>query len=68
MTLSSEYQPDSIDDDARLAIQVWNLMNGELNWTALPIVCEMVGVTDIEPLIARLCAIRDYQRKDEPHG
>jgi len=63
-TLSSEYQSSELDDGARVAIDAWNMMSGELNWSALPIVSEMLGVTDIDVLVAQLCAIRDHQRKD----
>ena len=38
----------------------WNLMGG-LEWSALPIVCDLLGVTDPELLITHLVAIRDHQ-------
>lgn len=34
------------------------MMRG-LDWTALPIVAEVLGVTDVELLIVQLCALRD---------
>lgn len=34
---------------------------GGLDWTALPIVCDVLGVQDIETLIVQLVAIRDHQ-------
>lgn len=45
-----------------LAVRAWNLMGG-LDWQALPIVAEILGIAEIEPFIARLLAIRDWQRK-----
>jgi len=41
-----------------LTIHAWNLMGG-LDWTALPLVVEMLGIRDIEPFIYQLVAIRD---------
>jgi len=51
-------------EDARIALRAWNLMGGEVNWVALPIVSEMLGVEDVDTWTEQLCAIRDYfQRK-----
>jgi hypothetical protein len=48
----------------QLAVRAWNLMGG-LDWGALPVVAEMLGVVELEPLIVQLVAIRDRQnRKD----
>jgi hypothetical protein len=41
-----------------LAVQAWNLMGG-LDWTALPIICEILGVEDVEMLVEQLIIIRD---------
>ena len=41
----------------------WNLMGG-LDWSALPVVCEMFGVREPDVLITQLVAIRDAQRKN----
>lgn len=46
-----------------LAIRAWNLMGG-IDWAALPIVCEMLGVSDVETLITQLVAIRDHQNQN----
>ena len=43
-------------------------MGGELNWSALPIVAEMLGVEDVELLIAELSAIREWQNEKERRG
>ena len=36
-------------------------MGGTLDWTALPVIAEMIGVEDIELLVQRLAAIRTWQ-------
>ena len=36
----------------------WNLMRG-IDWAALPVVAELYGITDPEPWITQLVAIRD---------
>ena len=36
---------------------------GGLDWQALPVVAEMLGVCDIEALIADLVTIRDWQNR-----
>lgn len=35
---------------------------GGLDWQALPIVAELLGITDVETFIAQLAVIRDWQR------
>jgi hypothetical protein len=40
-----------------LAVRAWNLMGG-LDWAALPIVVEMLGIVDVEMLVTQLVAIR----------
>lgn len=37
---------------------------GGLDWQALPIVADMLGITCIETFVAQLAAIRDYQREE----
>ncbi len=34
---------------------------GGIDWAGLPIVCELLGVSDPEQLITHLVAIRDHQ-------
>lgn len=38
---------------------------GGIDWAALPVVAEMLGIDDIETLVLRLVAIRDAQRERE---
>jgi hypothetical protein len=39
-------------------------MGGATDWTALPVIAEMLGVEDIELLVYRLAAIRDWQAEN----
>ena len=45
--------------DTQAAIQAWSLMGGSIDWAALPIVAEMLGVHDVELLIHLLVKIRN---------
>lgn len=38
-------------------------MGGEIDWAALPLLCEIYGVDDIEALVLGLVAIREFQRE-----
>lgn len=42
----------------------WNLMGG-LEWAALPVVAEMLGVADVDRLVRQLVVIRDKQKAGE---
>lgn len=39
-------------------------MGGALDWTALPVVAEMLGADDIEALVTQLAAIREWQQNN----
>ncbi len=39
-------------------------MAGSIDWAALPIICELLGVSDPEMLIGQLVLIRDAQTKE----
>lgn len=51
---------------APLAIQAWNLMGG-LDWQALPLVADLLGIDDLELLVMQLVVIRDSQRNQHGH-
>lgn len=38
---------------------------GGIDWAGLPVVADMLGVTDIEVLVVELTAIRDFQNRSE---
>lgn len=37
-------------------------MGGEINWQALPILCEVYGVMDVDIFIHQLVALRNHQQ------
>ena len=37
---------------------------GGLDWSALPVVVELIGVDDVDLLIHQLVALRDHGRSD----
>jgi len=51
------------DSATALAIKAWNWMGGQIDWTGLPLIAEILGVDDLEVLIVQLAALRDWQRK-----
>ena len=50
--------------ECALSVRAWNIMGG-IDWAALPVVAEMLGIEDIETLVSQLVAIRDAQREKE---
>jgi hypothetical protein len=52
----------------RQAIEVWNMCEtqGSIDWAGLPMVVGLLGVEDIDGLVLRLKAIKQYlrERKD----
>ena len=51
-----------LDGETVLSIRAWNIMGG-IDWAALPVIAEMLGIGDIETLVLQLVAIRDAQRE-----
>lgn len=43
-------------------------MMGGIDWAALPIVCDILGVSDPETLVAQLLAIRDKRDTKDADG
>lgn len=37
-------------------------MMGGLDWSALPMVCDLIGINDPEPVVLQLVMIRDHNR------
>jgi hypothetical protein len=58
--LNLPIKPPPPDFNTTFAIRAWNLMNGELNWQALDAVSELLGITDIELLLAQLETIKEH--------
>jgi len=38
-------------------------MNGSIDWTALPVIIEIMGVVNIELFIRQLALIRDFKNE-----
>jgi hypothetical protein len=65
-----ETEPDG-DPGHYLAIRAWRLLSngmGGMDWAGLPLVCEMLGVTDAEALICRMQVIRNYKPNENQDG
>lgn len=45
--------------------KAWNVMGGEIQWSALDTIAEMLGIDDVEQFIAELVALRTYQNEKE---
>ncbi|MFI0609118.1 MAG: hypothetical protein ACH37Z_14670 [Anaerolineae bacterium] len=59
-------QPGPPPDAAVPALRVWNTLGG-LEWAGLETAAALVGIEDIETLVAQLVVIRDWQReRDAP--
>jgi len=43
-----------------IAVEVWNLMGGQIDWSAVPVVVPLFGIEDVELLISQLLAIRRH--------
>jgi len=48
-----------------LPLRAWNLMGGEINWVALPIIAELYGITDLDAFIAQVAEIRDWHKRNQ---
>lgn len=42
----------------------WNLMGG-IDWAGLPVVVEVLGVTDVDRLVRQLVTIREFHKRRE---
>ena len=40
-------------------IEAWNLMGGALDWAAVPVLAELLGVDDVDLLVLGLVQIRE---------
>ena len=46
-----------------IAIRAWNLCGG-MEWAAIPVVADLLGVRDVERLIYQMTIIRDHHRPE----
>ncbi len=57
------FKPDAgPEPEIERAVRAWNLMGGQLDWVALPMLAELMGEEDLEAFIVRLARIRDWKR------
>lgn len=59
--LADSERPTPNTEATTIAIHMWNMMNGKIEWAALPVLCEIYWVGDIEQLIEDLVTIRDFK-------
>lgn len=38
----------------------WNMMGGQIEWAALPVIVEIIGVSDVESMVVDLLRIREH--------
>jgi hypothetical protein len=61
--MNDPHGPPPMPAEYRLAKRAWELMGG-LDWTALPLVAEMLGVKDVESLVHQLVTVRDHLNRN----
>jgi hypothetical protein len=44
-----------------MAIEAWNLMDGQIDWQAVPLIAEILGVDDLELFLKEIVLIRDFK-------
>lgn len=49
-------------DDAAVAVVAWEMMGG-MDWRALDVVAELLGVEDIERFVVQLLTIREFKSR-----
>lgn len=62
-----ETPPQPSHEDG-IAMRAWALLanaSGGLDWAGLPVVCEWLGVQDVDGLLWRLSVIKDARRKHQ---
>lgn len=59
--MPDEVKKQDADAKTALAIRAWNMLGARIDWQGLPLVCEILGIEDVEMLISQLEAIRDYE-------
>jgi hypothetical protein len=58
--LPDQVKTKSFDYSSNLAIRAWNTLGGRIDWIGIDVVSELLGIEDIEMLIAQLETIRDH--------
>jgi len=50
------------------AIEAWNIMSGTIDFSALPVVGEYLGVENYEQFIADLVCIQEHMKREKTNG
>jgi hypothetical protein len=58
-------EPPPVPREFRLVIRAWNLMGGEIDWAAIPILCPMFGITDVELFVVQLTTLRNHMQENK---
>jgi len=45
-------------------MKAWGIMGGQIDWAAIPLISETIGIIDIEKFINQLVIIREFQREN----
>lgn len=48
-------------EECQFARNIWVMMDRRIDYAAMPVLCEMYGIEDVETLIAQLVAIREFE-------
>ncbi len=48
-----------VDAETAAILRAWHLMGDRIDWSALPIIAELIGFDDVERLIEGLITIQD---------
>ena len=49
-------------------IKAWNMMGAQVDWAALPIIAELLGVPDIEQLVDDVLCINEHMTRQNSNG
>ena len=65
MTSAAHFGGDTLGPDPEIAwiVEVWNLMGGQIEWSALEPVCDMLGIDDPAALMRGLVQLRNHFRE-----
>jgi hypothetical protein len=56
--------PPPLSTELRPVIRAWNMMGGQIDWSALPLIADLLGFDELDVLIGQLCALRDRNQQD----
>lgn len=63
--LDQPFEPGPPPDASRVSVRAWNMLGGKIDWSGLELVAELLGVHDIESLVADLMLIRDHKEIED---